>query len=134
MTRRICPPPAKFRDGWNIRPELVFELPKPLKTPAAGTVEYTYIAVSAPFKENTWVLAGGNSSDLSSHAHHVIAMVRPNGSKWMAQAQLGAKPSTDQRGLQYGPDGVSETTPPTRSCKRLGWPTIISTVTSGIEN
>jgi len=52
------PPPVQFRQGWNIRPDLIFELPKPLKIPAKGTVEYTYIAVSAPFKEDTWVLAG----------------------------------------------------------------------------
>ena len=52
------PAPISFRQGWNIRPDLVFELPKPLKIPAKGTVEYTYIAVSAPFKEDTWIAAG----------------------------------------------------------------------------
>ena len=53
-----APPPMTFRDGWNIRPDVVFEMPKPMAIPAKGTVEYTYIAVSAPFKEDTWVLAG----------------------------------------------------------------------------
>ena len=86
------PPPVQFRQGWNIRPDLIFELPKPLKIPAKGTVEYTYIAVSAPFKEDTWVLAGEIRPTDRAHVHHVIAMVRPKGSKWMAQAQLGAEP------------------------------------------
>jgi len=86
------PPPVQFREGWNIRPDLIFELPKPLKIPAKGTVEYTYIAVSAPFREDTWVLAGEIRPTDRSHVHHVIAMVRPKGSKWMAQAQLGAEP------------------------------------------
>jgi len=67
-------------------------LPKPLKIPARGTVEYTYIAVSAPFKEDTWVAAGEIRPTDRSHVHHVIAMVRPKGSRWMAQAQLGAEP------------------------------------------
>ena len=86
------PAPRTFRDGWNIRPDLVFQLPKPLKIPAKGTVEYTYIAVSAPFKEDTWIAAGEIRPTDRAHVHHVIAMVRPKGSKWMSQAQLGAEP------------------------------------------
>jgi mono/diheme cytochrome c family protein len=86
------PAALQFRDGWNIRPDLVFQLPKPLKIPARGTVEYTYVAVSAPFKEDTWVAAGEIRPSDRAHVHHVIAMVRPKGSKWMEQAQLGAEP------------------------------------------
>jgi hypothetical protein len=86
------PAPVTFRDGWNIRPDLVFQLPKPLKIPAKGTVEYTYVAVSAPFKEDTWIAAGEIRPSDRAHVHHVIAMVRPKGSKWMSQAQLGAEP------------------------------------------
>jgi hypothetical protein len=86
------PAPVTFRDGWNIRPDLVFQLPKPFKVPAKGTLEYTYIAVSAPFKEDTWVLAGEIRPTNRSVVHHVIANVRPKGSKWMTQAQLGSEP------------------------------------------
>src|SRR5437762_8886835 len=84
--------PVAFREGWNIRPDVVFQMPKPMKVPAQGTVEYTYIAVSAPFKEDTWVNAGEIRPSDRSHVHHVIAMVRPKGSKWMVQAQLGTEP------------------------------------------
>ena len=86
------PAPPTFREGWNIRPDLVFQLPEPLKIPAKGTVEYTYIAVSAPFKEDTWIAAGEIRPTDRARVHHVIAMVRPKGSKWMSQAQLGAEP------------------------------------------
>lgn len=86
------PAPRVFRDGWNIRPDLVFQLPKPLKIPATGTVEYTYVAVSAPFTEDTWIAAGEIRPSDRSRVHHVIAMVRPKGSQWMSQAQLGAEP------------------------------------------
>jgi hypothetical protein len=88
------PAPVQFRDGWNIRPDLVFQLPKPLKIPAQGTIEYTYVCVAAPFKEDTWVTAGEIRPTDRSHVHHVIAEVRPKGSKWMIQAQLGAAPYT----------------------------------------
>jgi mono/diheme cytochrome c family protein len=87
-----APPPMTFREGWNIRPDVVFEMPRPMAIPAKGTVEYTYIAVSAPFKEDTWVSAGEIRPSDRAHVHHVIAMVRPKGSKWMKQAQLGAEP------------------------------------------
>jgi hypothetical protein len=87
-----APAPLTFREEWNIRPDLVFQLPKPLKIPAKGTVEYTYVAVSAPFKEDTWIAAGEIRPTDRARVHHVIAMVRPKGSKWMAQAQLGSEP------------------------------------------
>jgi len=89
---RDTPAEMSFRDGWNIRPDLVFPLPKPLKIPAKGTVEYTYVAVSAPFEKDTWISAGEIRPSDRSHVHHVIAMVRPKGSKWMEKAQLGAEP------------------------------------------
>jgi hypothetical protein len=87
-----APVATQFVDGWNIRPDLVFQLPKPLKVPPRGTIEYTYVAVSAPFNEDTWVLAGEIRPTNRALVHHVIANVRPKGSKWMVQAQLGSEP------------------------------------------
>jgi hypothetical protein len=89
---RDKPAPVAFRDGWNIRPDLTFRLPKPFPIPARGTLEYTYITVSAPFKEDTWVVAGEIRPSDRARVHHVIANVRPKGSKWMIQSQLGSEP------------------------------------------
>jgi hypothetical protein len=86
------PAPVAFRDGWNIRPDLILKFPKPFAIPARGTIEYTYITVSAPFKEDTWVVAGEIRPSDRAHVHHVIANVRPKGSKWMVQSQLGTEP------------------------------------------
>jgi hypothetical protein len=86
------PAPVAFRDGWNIRPDLIFKFSKPFPIPAKGTIEYTYITVSAPFKEDTWVVAGEIRPTDRAHVHHVIANVRPQGSKWMVQSQLGSEP------------------------------------------
>ena len=86
------PVPVDFTTGWNIRPDLVFKLPKPYQVPAKGTIEYTYITVSEPFKEDTWVMAGEIRPSLRSNVHHVIANVRPKGSKWMTEAQVGSEP------------------------------------------
>jgi len=86
------PGQVAFREGWNIRPDLVFKFPKPFPIPAKGTIEYTYITVSAPFKEDTWVVAGEVRPSDRAHVHHVVANVRPKGSKWMVQSQLGSEP------------------------------------------
>ena len=86
------PAPRQFSDGWNIRPDVVFQMPKPYKVPAKGTIEYTYIVVSAPFPKDTWVLAGEIRPTNRTVVHHVIATVRPKGSIWMQPAQLGAEP------------------------------------------
>jgi hypothetical protein len=89
---KVKPAPVAFRDGWNIRPDLIFKFPKPFTIPAKGTIEYTYITVSAPFKEDTWVVAGEVRPTDRAHVHHVVANVRPKGSKWMVQSQLGSEP------------------------------------------
>ena len=86
------PAPVTFANGWNIKPDLILKMPTPLKIPAKGTVEYTYITVSAPFKEDTWVLAGEVRPSARSVVHHVVANVRPKGSKWMVQSQLNSEP------------------------------------------
>ena len=86
------PLPPSFREGWNIRPDLVFQLPKPMRIPARGTVEYTYVVVAAPFEKDTWIAAGEIRPTNRARVHHVIAMVRPKGSKWMSQAKLGGEP------------------------------------------
>jgi hypothetical protein len=86
------PAPRQFTDGWNIRPDLILQMPKPYRVPASGTVEYTYIVASAPFKEDTWVVAGEIRPTARAAVHHVIANVRPKDSLWMRQAKLGGEP------------------------------------------
>lgn len=86
------PAPVSFADGWNIRPDLILKMPKPIHIPARGTMEYTYVTVSAPFKEDTWVVAGEVRPGARSVVHHVVANVRPKGSKWMTQSQLESEP------------------------------------------
>jgi hypothetical protein len=86
------PAPRQFSEGWNIRPDLVLQMPQPYKIPAKGTVEYTYIVVSRPFEKDTWVVAGEIRPTNRAVVHHVVANVRPKGSIWMKPAQFGAEP------------------------------------------
>src|SRR6187397_2932529 len=34
------PPPVTFQDGWNIKPDMIVEMPKDFEVPATGTVNY----------------------------------------------------------------------------------------------
>jgi hypothetical protein len=84
------PKPVEFVDGWNIsKPDLVLEMPAEFSVPASGTIEYQYILMPNAFKEDTWVQAAEVRPGARSVVHHVIAWVRPPGSKWMAGIQPG---------------------------------------------
>jgi hypothetical protein len=52
------PVPVKWHEGWNIQPDVVFEIPKPYTVPATGTIEYTYFVVPSGFTKDTWVIDG----------------------------------------------------------------------------
>jgi len=97
-----APQPVSFIDGWNIgKPDLVLEMPKPFTIPAQGTVDYTYYIIPVGNKEDIWVeraeVRPGNRAVL----HHVIAFVRPPGSRWLKNAVPG-EPFTPQRENAFG--------------------------------
>jgi len=84
------PAPVQFLDGWNIgKPDMVIEMPTAFPVPAEGTVDYQYIVIPGNFKEDTWVTAAEVRPGNRAIVHHVIAFVRPPGSKWMKDAQPG---------------------------------------------
>src|SRR5690349_6750783 len=39
------PAPSQFMQGWNIKPDVVIEMPKAFEVPAKGILEYQYIVV-----------------------------------------------------------------------------------------
>ncbi len=74
-------------DGWNIRPDQVFQMPDPYIVPATGTLPYTYIAIPMGFTQDTWVTAAEIRPGARSVVHHMLAVVRPPGSQWMKDAK-----------------------------------------------
>src|SRR5262245_21550838 len=51
------PEPVVFQDGWNIKPDMIIEMPKDFNVPATGTVSYKNILVKVNFPEDLWVVA-----------------------------------------------------------------------------
>jgi mono/diheme cytochrome c family protein len=79
------PPPAAWQEGWNIRPDVIVSMPKPIAIPAKGVVELMDITIPGCFKTDTWVTAIEILPGNRSVVHH---------------ADLSFVPHT--RGVKYG--------------------------------
>jgi hypothetical protein len=84
-----APAPVKFIDGWNIKPDMVIEMPLDIQLPAKGTINYKSILVKANFPEDRWVIAAEMRAGNAQAVHHMRAIVRPPGSAWMKDAIPG---------------------------------------------
>jgi mono/diheme cytochrome c family protein len=51
------PPPVAWAEGWNIQPDVVVSMPKPIPIPAKGVLDLMDIAIPGCFKTDTWVTA-----------------------------------------------------------------------------
>ena len=71
------PAPRQWTTGWQIeKPDYVFELPKVVKVPATGTVEYQYYVVPTNLKEDIWIQAAEARPGNPSVVHHIIVFCR----------------------------------------------------------
>jgi hypothetical protein len=85
-----APPSHVWAKGWVIpQPDLVLRMPKPVKIPAHGDVEYTYEIVPTGFTEAKWVQMAEVRPESRSNVHHAVVYIRPPGSKWLRHAPVG---------------------------------------------
>lgn len=84
-----APPARSFPTGWNIKPDVIVEMPKAFELPARGTINYKYVLVKANFTEDMWVTAAEMRPGDPAVLHHGKVWVRPPGSKWMEHAVPG---------------------------------------------
>jgi hypothetical protein len=103
-----APAPLAFENGWNIKPDVVVEMPKPFEIPARGTVNYKYILVKTNFKEDMWVVAAEMRPGDPAVLHHGKVWVRPPGSTWMANAVPGEAYETESNKDILGRNSVEE--------------------------
>jgi hypothetical protein len=93
------PAPAQFVDGWNIKPDMIVEMPTDFHVQATGAIEYQYMLVKGNFfPEDIWVSAAEMRPGNSKVVHHGEVWVVPPGSKWMSDAVPGvAYPQTEMK-------------------------------------
>jgi hypothetical protein len=85
-----APPPRKWAEGWNIpQPDLVVTMPKIVKIPAEGEVDYTYEIVPTHFAEDRWVQMSEFRPGSPAHVHHAVVYIRPPDSQWLRHAPVG---------------------------------------------
>jgi len=85
-----APLPPHWTEGWNIsRPDLTVQMPKPVKIPAEGEVEYTYEIVPTHFAEDRWVQMSEFRPGSPAHVHHAVVYIRPPNSNWLRHAPVG---------------------------------------------
>jgi mono/diheme cytochrome c family protein len=83
------PAPLKFPEGWQIKPDVIVEMPKPYALPAKGTINYKFILVKTNFPQDMWIEAAEMRPGNSKVVHHGKVWVRPPGSHWMEKAVPG---------------------------------------------
>jgi hypothetical protein len=99
------PPARVFESGWNIKPDIVVEMPKDFQVKAAGTIDYQYIRVKADFREDMWVKTAELRPGNPAVVHHMKAWVVPPGSRWMADAVPGDAYQGRETGVNEMGDG-----------------------------
>ena len=86
---RDTPSPLTFQNGWNIQPDMVVQMPKPVSVPATGAINYKYVLVKANFSTDLWIAASEMRPGNPKVLHHGKVWVRPPGSRWMEKAAPG---------------------------------------------
>jgi hypothetical protein len=85
-----APPPRKWTTGWKIaQPDLIVKMPKAVKIPASGEVEYTYEIVPTHFTEDRWVQMSEFRPGSPAHVHHAVVYIRPPDLQWLRHAPVG---------------------------------------------
>jgi hypothetical protein len=105
---KAAPKALTFENGWNIRPDVIVEMPKPFDVPARGTVNYKYILVKTNFKEDMWVVAAEMRPGDPAVLHHGKVWVRPPGSTWMEHAVPGEAYETETQKDLMGRNAAEE--------------------------
>jgi hypothetical protein len=107
------PAPIAFQDGWNIKPDMIIEMPKAFNIPATGTVDYQNFLVKVNFPEDLWVVAAEMRAGNREVLHHGRVLVRRPGMEFMKDAVPGEAYRTGSLEMQKAgaPDTLGKFNP-----------------------
>ena len=97
-----APAPITFQDGWNIKPDMIIEMPKDFNLPATGTINYQNVLVKVNFPEDVWVVAAEMRPGNPKALHHGRVLLRTPGSEFMKDAVPGEAYETGSMALAKG--------------------------------
>ena len=96
---RDKPAPVQFEDGWNIKPDMIVEMPLDVPLPATGTINYQNVLVKVNFPEDKWVIAAEMRPGNRQVVHHMRANIRPPASEFMKDVEPGVAYENGDRRL-----------------------------------
>lgn len=102
------PAALTFQDGWNIKPDVIVEMPKAFQIPATGTINYKYVLVKTNFPEDMWVSSAEMRPSNPKVLHHGKVWVRPPGSHWLENAEPGEAYENETQRQIIGRNGAEE--------------------------
>jgi hypothetical protein len=105
---RDKPASLKFENGWNLKPDIVVEMPKPFALPSSGTINYKFVLVKTSFPEDMWIEAAEMRPGNPKVLHHGKVWVRPPGSHWMANATPGEAYELETQSRFIGRNSLTE--------------------------
>jgi hypothetical protein len=94
-----------FQEGWQLKPDIVVEMPADFQLPATGTINYQFVRVKGNFDRDLWVTAAEMRPGNPAVLHHGKVWVVPPGSKWMADAEYGVPYEGRETGRNDANDG-----------------------------
>ncbi len=102
------PAPLTFQNGWNIKPDIIVEMPKPFPIPATGTINYKYVLVKTNFPQDMWISSAEMRPGNPKVLHHGKVWVRPPGSHWLENAEPGEAYENETQRNIIGRNGAEE--------------------------
>ncbi len=85
-----APASKQWTEGWNIDPpDVVIQMPKPVKLPASGDIDYTYVIVPTGFNSDRWVRMSEIRPTDRAAVHHAVVYIRESESRWLRGAPVG---------------------------------------------
>ena len=100
------PAPITFEDGWNIKPDMIIEMPRDFHVAAKGTINYQNIRVHVNFPEDRWVVAAEMRPGNPKVVHHGRVIVLPPGATWMSKAVPGEAYEEGSEGMGGAKEGT----------------------------
>jgi hypothetical protein len=102
------PAALTFPEGWNIKPDVIVEMPKAFYIPATGTINYKFILVKTSFPEDMWISSAEMRAGNAKVLHHGKVWVRPPGSHWLENAEPGEAYENETQRNIIGRNGAEE--------------------------
>jgi hypothetical protein len=122
-----APAAVTWPQGWRIEPDVVVSVP-PYQVPAKGLVEWFYITVPGPFKEDTWVTSIEFRPGEPSVVHHAVVFFKPHTADTKYNQPFWFNVDRDENGIGKPGTGFANTR---RLQTDAGDPVNIGSITGG---